>query len=44
MIQYADEAVWMWYDNGVEDIPELDEVIGEVMGEDKGENFNLMVT
>jgi len=41
MIQYVDEVVWTWYDNRVEDIPELDKAIGEVMGEDDGENFDF---
>jgi len=41
MMQYIDEVVWMWYDNGIEDVPELDEVIREVMGEDDGENFDF---
>jgi len=32
--------MWTFYDRGVEDIPELDEAIGEVMGEDDGEDFD----
>jgi len=32
--------VWTFYDRGIQDIPELDEAIGEAMGEDEGENFD----
>ena len=39
-VGYADEVVWMFYDQGIEDIPELDEAIGEAMGEDDGEDFD----
>jgi len=41
MVRYVDEDVWMFYDQGIKDILELDEVIGEVMGEDEGENFDF---
>ena len=41
MVRYADEDVWTFYDHGVEDILELDEVIGEVMGKDDGEDFDF---
>jgi len=37
---YMDEDVMMFYDRGIKDIPELDEAIGEAMGEDEGENFD----
>jgi len=40
MVQYADEDVWTFYDQGIEDIPELDEAIGVAMGEDEGETFD----
>ena len=39
-VRYADEDVWTFYDRGIQDIPELDEAIGEAMGEDEGENFD----
>jgi len=41
MMQYMDDVVWTWYDNRIEDVPELDEAIGGAMGEDNGENFNF---
>jgi len=41
MVQYLDEDVWTFYDHGIEDIPELDEVISEAMGEDNGEDFDF---
>jgi len=40
MVRYVDEDVWTFYDQGIEDIPELDEVIGAAMGEDEGETFD----
>ena len=40
-VRYTDEDVWTFYDRGIEDILELDEVIGEAMGEDDGENFDF---
>jgi len=33
--------MWMFCDHGIKDIPELDEVIGEAMGEDDGEDFDF---
>ena len=41
MARYMDEDVWVFYDHGIEDIPELDEAIGEAMGEDDGEDFDF---
>ena len=35
-VAYADNVVYTWYDNGVEDITELDEALGS----DDGENFD----
>ena len=35
-VAYADNMVYTWYDNGVEDITELDEALGS----DDGENFD----
>ena len=35
-VTYANNVVYTWYDNGVEDITELDEVLGS----DHGENFD----
>ena len=35
-VAYADNIMYTWYDNGVEDITELDEALGD----DDGENFD----